>query len=178
MLWLSVVTRPGETRTADFRSFSLPQAQTSDSPNARLARSFAEGRRKRLVPSQPQNNQSTPTRSAADTYTTAIMSWLGVAPLKKFPAPFRTSIAASVTRAVPPPPWCRPPERSRVFLLTAIQTRSEALLALLRCRYVMRKCNPEFDDNRSLGPANQSQNLRVSKCGLGGIAPVMEAKHC
>ncbi|EGX93506.1 ATPase, F0 complex, subunit J [Cordyceps militaris CM01] len=38
------------------------------------------------------------------------MSWLGVAPLKKFPAPF-------------------------------------PLLAFLRCRYVMRKCDPEIDSN-------------------------------
>lgn len=95
------------------------------------------------------------------------MSWLGVAPLKKFPAPFRTSIAASVTRAVTAA-LVPTPERSRVFLLTAIQIRSEALLALLRCRYVMRKCKIEFDDNCSRGPATQSQkNTRLENAGLG-----------
>ncbi|OAQ95701.1 hypothetical protein LLEC1_07884 [Akanthomyces lecanii] len=78
------------------------------------------------------------------------MSWLGVAPLKKFPAPFRTA---------PSPRPGAAPEPSRVFLLTAIQTRSEALLALFRCRYVMRKCYPEYYDNDSLGSATQSQKM-------------------
>ncbi|CAM1506318.1 Fc.00g059590.m01.CDS01 [Cosmosporella sp. VM-42] len=66
------------------------------------------------------------------------MSWLGVQPLKKFNAPFCTSIA--------------PPETLRCECVPLTSGYSEALLALLRCRYV--KCavprRSELFDERSL----------------------------